>query len=72
VLTGAAAALSPKRPGRHSYLGTLYYRSLTVVFASAAWLAALSWPQDAYLLVLGALSFAAVIFGRTARRRRWR
>ena len=71
VVTGAIAALSPKRPGRHPRLGTLYYRSLTVVFASAVWLAALRWPQDAYLLVLGTLSFAAATLGRTARRRRW-
>jgi hypothetical protein len=72
VTTGAAAALSPKRPGRHPRLGTLYYRSLTVVVASAAWLAALRWPQDAYLLILGTLSLAAATLGRTARRRRWR
>jgi hypothetical protein len=72
VVTGAVAALNPKRPGRHPRLGTLYYRSLSVVFASAAWLAALRWPQDAYLLVLGTLSFAAATLGRTARRRRWR
>jgi hypothetical protein len=39
--------------------------------ASAAWLAALRWPQDAYLLVLGTLSVAAATLGRTARRRRW-
>ena len=51
VVTGAVAALSPKRPGCHPRLGTLYYRSLWVVVASAAWLAALRWPQDAYLLV---------------------
>jgi hypothetical protein len=72
VVTGAIAALSPKRPGRHPRLGTLYYRSLTVVFATAAWLAALNWPQDAHLLVLGTLSFTAATVGRTARRRRWR
>ena len=72
MASGAAAALSPKGPCRHPRLGTLYYRSLTVVVASAAWLAALRWPQDAYLLVLGALSFAAATLGRTARRRRWR
>jgi hypothetical protein len=71
VVTGAVAALSPKRPGRHPRLGTLYYRSLTVVVASAAWLAALRWPQDAYLLVLGTLSLAVATLGRTARRRRW-
>jgi hypothetical protein len=55
VVSGAAAALSPKRPGRHPRLGTLSYRSRWVVVASAAWLAALRWPQDAYLLVPGAL-----------------
>jgi hypothetical protein len=71
VATGAIAALSPKRPGRHPRLGTLYYRSLWVVVASAAWLAALRWPQDAYLLVLGNLSLGAATLGRTARRRRW-
>jgi hypothetical protein len=42
-----------------------------VVVASAAWLAALHWPQDAHLLVLGTLSLAAATLGRTARRRRW-
>jgi hypothetical protein len=72
VATGAIAALSAKRPGRHPRLGTLYYRSLWVVVASAAWLAALRWPQDAYLLALGTLALAAAILGRTARRRRWR
>lgn len=71
VVTGAAAAFSPKRPGRHPRLGTLYYRSLTVVVASAAWLAALRWPEDAYLLALGILALAAATHGRTARRRRW-
>ena len=44
VVTGAAAALSPKRPGRHPRLGTIHYRALTVV-TSAAWLAALRWPR---------------------------
>src|SRR4029453_14358042 len=72
VVTGALPALSPKRPGRHPRLGTLYHRSLTVVVASAAWLAAPHWPQDAYLLVLGTLALAAATLGRTARRRRWR
>jgi hypothetical protein len=43
-----------------------------VVVASAAWLAALRWPQDADLLALGIPSLAAAILGRTARRRRWR
>src|SRR4029453_10772700 len=67
--TPSHPALAPPHPPR---LGPLYSRSLTVVVASAAWLAALRWPQDADLLVLGILSFAAATLGRTARRRRWR
>jgi mannose-6-phosphate isomerase-like protein (cupin superfamily) len=55
VVSGAAAALSPKRPGRHPRRGTLSYRSRWVVVACAAWPAARRWPQDAYLLVPGAL-----------------
>ena len=43
-----------------------------MVVASAAWLAALRWPQDTHLLVLGTLAFAAATLGRTARHRRWR
>ena len=70
VVTGAVAALSPKRPGRHPRLGTLYYRSLWVVVASAA-----GWPPCAgpRTPTAGAwhLSLAAATLGRTARRRRW-
>jgi hypothetical protein len=54
LVSGAAAALSPKRPGRHPRRGTLSYRSRWMVVASAAGLAALRWPQDAHLLVPGA------------------
>jgi hypothetical protein len=73
VVTGAVAALSPKRHGRHPRFGTIYYWTLSVLFVTAAALAALRWPEDAYLLVLGTLSFALASVGRTARRhhRQW-
>jgi hypothetical protein len=73
VVTGAIAALSPKRYGRHPRLGTFYYWALSVVFVTAAALATLRWPEDAYLLVLGTLSFTLASIGRTARRhhRQW-
>lgn len=70
VITGAVAALSPKRPGRHPWFGTTYYWSPAVVFATVTVLAAMRWPEDAYLLVLGTCSFAAASAGRLARRRR--
>ncbi len=71
VVTGLIAMLSPKRRGRHPAFGTIYYWSLSVVFATASALSALRWAEDYYLFILGALAFAAATFGRTAHRRRW-
>ena len=71
VIAGLVAMLSAKRPGRHPVAGTVYYCSLTLVFASMSVLSAMRWPEDADLFFLGALSFAAATIGRTARRVRW-
>ena len=72
VVTGAIAMLSQKRPGRHPRNGTVYFWCLAGVFLTAASLAAVRWPEDYHLFILGALSFAAASFGRQARRQRWR
>jgi hypothetical protein len=57
VVTGAAAALSPKHPGRHP-------ASEASTTGRCRWS---SPPRPGWLLVLGALSFAAATLGRTAR-----
>ena len=69
VLSGAAAMLSPKQPGRHPWFGSIYFWSLIGVFATTTALAAARWPQDYPLFLLGALSLAAAALGRRARRR---
>jgi len=71
VVTGAGAMLSRKRPGRHPRFGEIYIRALGVVFVSATGMAVLRWQEDAYLVSLGALSFAAGSLGYAARKRRW-
>jgi hypothetical protein len=63
--------LSPKRSGRHPRAGTTYYTALCVLCATAVGMAAMRWPEDAYLVVLGALSLAAASLGYLARRERW-
>jgi Predicted membrane protein (DUF2306) len=71
VIAGATAMLSPKRTGRHPNAGTLYYTALCVVCATAVGMAAMRWPEDAYLVVLGTLSLAAGSIGYLARHHRW-
>jgi lysylphosphatidylglycerol synthetase-like protein (DUF2156 family) len=72
LATGGIAMLSEKSPGRHPSFGTMYYWSLSAVFASATALAVVRWAEDYHLFFLGALSFGAAFLGRTARRQRWR
>jgi hypothetical protein len=63
--------LSPNRSGRHPRAGTTYYTTLCVLCATAVSMAAMRWPEGAYLVVLGALSLAAASLGDLARRERW-
>ncbi len=70
VTTGIIAMLSPKGPGRHPQFGTLYFRCLTVVFASMAILSAMRWVEDYHLFILGALSYTAAFLARRAVRSR--
>ncbi|HEV2098593.1 MAG TPA: hypothetical protein VGR45_06655 [Stellaceae bacterium] len=71
VVAGAVAMLIPKRQGPHPTFGTMYFWCLLVVFGSATWLSVFRWAQDYPLFILGTLSFAAALIGRTFRRRRW-
>ena len=71
TIAGVLAMLSRKGPGRHTRFGTIYFWCLSGVFVSASVLAALRWAEDYHLFILGVLSFAAALFGRTALRRHW-
>lgn len=64
VVAGATAMLSRKARGNHTRAGTLYYRSLIVVFATMSALAAMRWVEDYHLFIFGFLSFSAAVTGR--------
>jgi hypothetical protein len=70
VATGAVAARARKGSQRHVRAGRWFYRAITVVFATATALAAMRWRQDYYLLIIGAVAFAAATAGYQHRRRR--
>jgi hypothetical protein len=72
VMTGAVAAVSKKRRGRHPRFGTIYYWALAVVFVSATGMAVLRWTEDRHLFVLGTISFGVASVGYLARKVRWR
>ena len=63
--------LSPKRRGRHPKAGRIYYTALCVVCATAVGMAAMRWPEDAYLVVLGTVSLAAASLAYLARHYQW-
>lgn len=71
VAAGAAAMLSPKRPGRHPRCGTIYFWSLAGLAATAGGLAAVRWTEDRALFLLAVIAFGAAVVGRMARRRLW-
>jgi hypothetical protein len=72
VINGQIAGASPKRRGRHPNAGRIYVVALSVVFVTATAMAAMRWSEDAYLFVLGSISFSLGLFGYAARRIRWR
>lgn len=71
VISGALAATARKRPGRHPTAGTVYYWSITAIFATATAMSALRWHRDAYLFVFGTVAFSFATLGYLARKRRW-
>lgn len=69
VISGALAALSRKGSPRHVRAGRLFYRAITVLFATATALAIMRWRQDYYLFIIGAVAFTAATLGWQHRRR---
>jgi hypothetical protein len=71
VAAGVVAMLSRKQPGRHPLAGSTYFWALSAVFVTMGVISAFRWAEDRHLFALGALSFAAAVLGRQARRRLW-
>jgi hypothetical protein len=68
IVTGVAAMLARKGPGRHPRAGRWYLVALLVVFATACVLAAFRWPTDLPLVLTGGISAAAALYGFLFRR----
>jgi hypothetical protein len=71
VIDGLGAMLSPKRAGRHTRFGKLYFWSLAGVFVTASALSFLRWSENSHLFIIGAAAFAMALLARTAVRLHW-
>lgn len=69
VASGALAAVSPKRPGRHPRGGRVYLCGITVVFVTATVMAAIRWEHNVHLFAIAVLAFATAMAGWRLRRR---
>jgi len=68
VVSGALAALSPKRPGRPPRVGHVHLYGITIVFMTATVMAAIRWEHNAHLFAIAALAFATAMTGWRLRR----
>jgi hypothetical protein len=71
VIIGIVTMMSRKGRGRHSSFGTIYFWCLFGVFVTMGALSFMRWIENRHLFILGTLSFASALLGRTAARRRW-
>jgi hypothetical protein len=69
VIAGALAATAKKRRGRHPQAGHIYLWALGGIFTTATIMAAIRWPEDAHLFVIGVIAFGLALYGYQARRR---
>lgn len=71
VISGAVAALSPKKRGRHSTFGSIYFGGTGVLVATAVGMATMRWQEDYGLVLIGVVAYSLAAIGVWARARHW-
>ena len=71
LLLGPVAMTAPKRRGRHTRAGGVYFWAMAAVCVSAVVLAVLDWARLWFFLPIAAFSFANALVGYLAVRIRW-
>lgn len=72
LILGPIAMSAPKKAGLHPRVGTWYFAAVTMVCASAAALATMQWPRNAFFLPIAVGTYAFALPGYLAARRRGR
>ena len=69
VAAGIVAMLSRKGGRVHVAFGRIYVGGITALFLTMVLLAAIRWPHDNHLAILGLIAFVATVVGFVNRRR---
>jgi hypothetical protein len=69
VVAGGVAAFARKRPGMHPRAGLIYWWGLLWVLVSSLVMAAVRWPHDTHLIIIGVVGFTAGTWGVVVRHR---
>jgi uncharacterized membrane protein len=69
VIAGIVAMLSRKGGRVHIRFGRIYVAGIATLFATMVVLAAIRWPHDTHLAVIGLIALVAVVIGFFNRRR---
>lgn len=70
VLTGLVAMLKEKNSRGHARFGMIYYWAMICAFATVVVLAAMQWPHNNHLFVIGVLATIFVLSGRWIAKRK--
>ncbi|GGG14064.1 DUF2306 domain-containing protein [Paenibacillus abyssi] len=69
---GIAAMLAPKKRGRHTTSGSIYFWLVTVVCASAIVMSIMNWEVSSYLFYVAIFSYVFALFGYIAYKMKWK
>jgi hypothetical protein len=69
---GLIAMFAPKRRGRHTISGILYYWLVTAVCASAIVMSIINWSVSSYLFYVAIFSYLFALLGYIAYKKKWK
>ncbi|SEN05760.1 Predicted membrane protein [Mesobacillus persicus] len=69
---GLVAMFAPKRRGRHTTTGKMYFWLVTMVCTSAVVMAVLNWEVSSYLFYIAIFSFLFALVGYIAYKKKWK
>jgi len=72
LVIGIAAMTAPKKRGRHTFSGRIYFWLVNIVCTSAVTMAVIHWEVSSYLFYVAIFSFLFNLYGYLAFKKKWK